>query len=305
MALTDAVWLQNLTYSAEQTRRFVTALLTRGATIGSAVGGLVGSTDFLVTYAGSGLNVSAAAGEGYVAGSSTTSQGAYYARGSTATSLTPASANPTNPRIDLIYVQVNDTAYTGSTNNATCSIATGTPSSGANLTNKTGAPSLPVSSYALAYVLIPANASTISNVDILNVSTQATLGFAAGSGGQGIQIVSGAIGLNGTESVNVIVGAGTAQTLAAPATDIGNDITLTSANNLVLTMPTPARGAYCYAIVRQPASGTTTNTVTWTSVKWNLGTAPTMSTGASVYDFYQFVSDGTVWMGFVGGQNLH
>jgi hypothetical protein len=111
--------------------------------------------------------------------------------------------------------------------------------------------------------------------------------------------------MDGVESVNVVSSsAGTAQTLAAVGTSVGNDITLQSANNLTVTMPTATRGAFCYCIIRQPASGTTTNTVTFTGVKWPGGTPPTISTGASVIDRFDFVSDGTSWFGATTGQKF-
>lgn len=180
MALADVSFLQNLTYSAEVTRRTVTSgLLKRGASIGSSVGGLVGSTDFSVTYGGTGLGVSAATGEAYVPGSQSTVQGAYYTRASSTTALTPSAASPSYPRIDLVYLQVQDATYSGTNNQAVCALATGTPTAGATLSNLSGAPSLPSNGLALAYVLIPANATTISNADILNVSAQAEMQLGA------------------------------------------------------------------------------------------------------------------------------
>lgn len=164
-------FLQNLNYNAEIFRRGAYGFqLQRGSTVGSAVGGVVGAGDFTTTYGGSGLGVTTSTGEAIVAGSSSTVQSGYYVRGSSATTNTPASANPSNPRVDLLYIQLNDATYTGSTNSATLSIATGTATSGASLANLTGAPSLPTSSLALAYVLVPAAATSISNSDIANVA---------------------------------------------------------------------------------------------------------------------------------------
>lgn len=187
MALADVVFAQNLTYSAEQTRRGTYGWqLVRNAagSIGSARGGIVGyssatpGTDFAVSYSGSGLTVTVQTGEAQIPGTSVTTQSSYYIRASSTTSLTPAAADPSNPRIDLIYLQVNDVAYGGGTNNATCSIATGTPTSGATLTNLSGAPSVPTSSLAIAYVQIPAGATTITNSNIQNQT--ATSGSAGG-----------------------------------------------------------------------------------------------------------------------------
>ena len=109
------------------------------------------------------------------------------------------------------------------------------------------------------------------------------------------------VSLAGTESINVVAVGGSTQTLAAVATSIGNDIRLSA--NCVVTMPTAVRGAFCYAIVRQAASAGP-YTITFTSVRWAAGVAPTMSTPANAIDRYDFVSDGTVWLGIVTGQNF-
>jgi hypothetical protein len=130
---------------------------------------------------------------------------------------------------------------------------------------------------------------------------QGTAGASSYSAGQGITISGSTIELAGTESVNVVATSGSSKTLAAPATDIGNDYTLSA--NCTFAMPTATRGGFCYAIVRQPASGGTyTYTATFTGVKWPGGTAPTMSTGVSAVDRYDFISDGTSWYGVISGQ---
>ena len=290
-------------------------MLTRGATIGSVSGGLVGATDFQTTWAGSGLNITVSAGEAIVPGSSSTTQSGYYCYNASTTPLTPAAASASFPRIDLVYLQVNDTTYGAGSNNATCSIATGTPTSGANLTNLSGAPTVPTSSYALAYVLIPQSASTISNTDIKNVGTQVTIasglsaGVSSATAGQAIGLsgTTGAvtISINGIEAVNTVATSGTAQTLGAVATTIGNNITLSASCNIA--MPTGTIGAFSYCFLQQPPSGTNTWTATFTGVKWAGGTAPTVSTGTSVIDLYGFVSGGTTgtaWYGYIVAQAM-
>lgn len=125
----------------------------------------------------------------------------------------------------------------------------------------------------------------------------AILGSGAGGAvavGQGLTKSGATLGLAGTESINLVAASGAAQTLAAVATDIGNDFTLSA--NCTFTMPTAARGAFCYALCRQAASGGP-YTATFTGVKWPGGTPPVMSTGASAADRYDFVSDGTNWYG--------
>lgn len=156
------------TYGAEQLRRTISSLVPRGSTIGSVVGGIIGSGDMAVT-AGSGLQVLVAPGEAWVPGSSSATQGGYYSRVASSTALTVSAADASKPRVDLVVAQVQDAAYAGATNSFQVAILTGTATSGATLSNLTGAPSLTASSLALAYVLVPASASSISTIS--NVQT--------------------------------------------------------------------------------------------------------------------------------------
>jgi hypothetical protein len=132
--------------------------------------------------------------------------------------------------------------------------------------------------------------------------TGQNLGGSNGAIGQGLALANGQLGFSGTEPVNVVAAAGGSQTLPAVATQMTSDLTLSA--NVTVTMPTAVNGAFCNVRVRQAHSGGP-YTVTFTSVKWPGGNAPTQSTGADNVDHYSFVSDGTVWYGFVNGQNLH
>lgn len=74
------------------------------------------------------------------------------------------------------------------------------------------------------------------------------------------------------------------------------NLTLTSATALTVTMPTATAGKSFILMVRQPASGTAT-TATFTSVKWPNGTAPTITATVGRADILAFFSDGTNWYG--------
>ena len=111
----------------------------------------------------------------------------------------------------------------------------------------------------------------------------------------GVPILVGASGNPGPVNVATVT---TTATLALG----GNTLTLTSGDNLTLTMPPAVAGATCWVKIIQPASGTTTNTVTQATSKWPGGTKPTMSTGASATDRYDYFSDGTSWFGVITGQ---
>lgn len=117
-------------------------------------------------------------------------------------------------------------------------------------------------------------------------------------GGSQISFASGVIALTGQTSENIVAASGASQTLPAPSVHIGSDITLSA--SCTIGMPTPTRGAYCYARVRQAAGGG--YTVTFTGVKWPGGTAPTMSSADNAIDLYEFQADGTYWYGVTAGQ---
>ena len=76
------------------------------------------------------------------------------------------------------------------------------------------------------------------------------------------------------------------------------NITLTGI--CTVTMPTAAAGKSFLMYVRTGAGG---YTITWSTVKWSGGTAPTLTSTASRMDIFSFFSDGTNWYGVVAGQN--
>lgn len=76
-------------------------------------------------------------------------------------------------------------------------------------------------------------------------------------------------------------------------------ITLTG--NATITMPTAVSGKSFIMFLKQDATGS--RTVTWSTVKWSGGTAPTITSTASKQDIYSFFSDGTNWYGVNVGQN--
>lgn len=76
-------------------------------------------------------------------------------------------------------------------------------------------------------------------------------------------------------------------------------ITLTG--NATITMPTATSGKSFIMYLKQDATGS--RTVTWSTVKWAGGTAPTITSTASRQDILSFFSDSTNWYGCVVGQN--
>jgi hypothetical protein len=76
-------------------------------------------------------------------------------------------------------------------------------------------------------------------------------------------------------------------------------ITLTG--NATITMPTAVSGKSFIMFLRQDVTGS--RTVTWSTVNWSGGTAPTITSTASKQDIYSFFSDGSSWYGVTVGQN--
>ena len=66
-------------------------------------------------------------------------------------------------------------------------------------------------------------------------------------------------------------------------------------------MPTAVAGKSFIIMLKQDATGS--RTVTWSTVVWGGGTAPTITATASKQDIYSFFSDGTNWYGATIGQN--
>lgn len=117
-----------------------------------------------------GMSVQISEGHAIIAGTQTSTQGFYVAYNDAATSLSIATANPTNPRIDRICVVVQDSYYSGASNQVIFQAVTGTPAS------SPVAPAAPANSVTLAYVTVGAGATSILNGNIADQRTQAQLG---------------------------------------------------------------------------------------------------------------------------------
>lgn len=107
----------------------------------------------LLVQASSGMTITVNAGFAYVQGSASANAGIYTACLDAAATLTVATSDPTNPRIDNVIAQVTDVGSSSSTTVIT--LQTGTPAP------SPVAPALPANSLLLATVAVAANTSTI------------------------------------------------------------------------------------------------------------------------------------------------
>lgn len=104
----------------------------------------------------------------------------------------------------------------------------------------------------------------------------------------------------GVKETVIAANTGTAYTVANTAASI-LDLTLTG--NCTFTFPAASSGGQFTLMLKQDATGS--RTVTWPStVRWAGGTAPTPTSTANRTDVVTFLSDGTYWLGFVGGLNF-
>lgn len=155
------VSLQAGNYGAIDDRRFWGSVASEGVLSG-------GSYNVTTTGSGLGLSVAASTGDGaIVQGDSVTGQGKYFVPPSSgALSVICATADATNPRNDLVVLEVKDDAHDASgLNLARVRIVTGTPNGSAAVGDgpgTNGAAALPSSCLLLATVCVAAGASTIA-----------------------------------------------------------------------------------------------------------------------------------------------
>jgi len=162
MALrTPPSWLQNGSHTAENDR-----LTTTGSLWGAS--GVVRSADLAVT-ASSGMNLSVAAGWAAILGTYQTNMGTYMAYNDGAATATITTADPSNPRIDVVCITVNDAAYSGSLNSVAINVVKGTAAGSPTV------PSTPTNSIALAQVAVAAGATSITSGNITDVRVRAQI----------------------------------------------------------------------------------------------------------------------------------
>lgn len=95
-----------------------------------------------------------------------TTQGVYYCYNDNASgkvSLAIASSNPSNPRIDVVGMQVEDAVYSGSNNDWKLAVITGTAASSPVV------PTFPANFLPLSLVWVPAAATNIVSADIVDL----------------------------------------------------------------------------------------------------------------------------------------
>jgi hypothetical protein len=172
---------QALSHGAQLFRQAINSLLPLTAS-GFAYGGTINPNDYLVTPQGSpNMTVNVAGGvpggQAWVQGTTNVGvQGLYYCFND-ATVIQPiAASDPSNGRIDISCLQVQDAFYAGAVNSASLVIVTGTPS------GSPVPPTQPASSIQLAEIAVAALATSITGGDITNSPQSLAAGVPYGNG---------------------------------------------------------------------------------------------------------------------------
>lgn len=135
------------------------------------VSGATPQTALQVTAPGGSWTLNIAKGCAHVQGTDDIAQGLYGIVQNAATTLALGTHAPaTNPRVDAIVLTYNDSYYTANTpaNAFAFQQIVGTPTSGANLTNLSGAPAIPSSSLLLAYILVLTTDTGVQSGNVLD-----------------------------------------------------------------------------------------------------------------------------------------
>lgn len=142
--------------------------------------GIVVSTDFAVSQRGAGANMSVdvAAGACWVKGDYDSNlQPTYRYREAALQNVAVSTADPTNPRKDLVVAEVLDSTFSGASDLGRVRVITGTPAPSPS------EPALPNSCLKLAMIDVAAGATSITNANITDKRRRATVGGGKASGG--------------------------------------------------------------------------------------------------------------------------
>jgi len=225
---TPPSWLQAGSYPAQYDRLTAQALW--------ATTGIIGSSSLAVTQnTPPGMSVRVASGWAAIIGTTTSNMGVYTIFNDAQDTLTITTADPTNPRIDLVCATVRDAFYSGANNDVIFQVIAGTPA------GSPVAPALPANSISLATVAVGAAVTQINTANITDTRVSTTTNLAIGD----ITSVTAGAGLTGggtsgavTLATNVATNPQTGTTYTLALADNGKLVTLANASPIAVTIPT-------------------------------------------------------------------
>jgi hypothetical protein len=219
---TPPSWLQNGSHPAENDRLTTQALW--------ATTGIINSSSLAVTQnSPAGMSVRVASGWASIVGTEQANMGTYMVYNDATVTLTVTTADPTNPRIDLVCATVRDAYYSGAYDDVIIQVVAGTPA------GSPVAPSLPANSISLATVAVAAATTSITNANITDTRVSATTNLPVGD----ITGVTAGNGLSGGgTSGTVTVAIDTAITADLSTVQTLTNKTISAANNTLTGVAT-------------------------------------------------------------------
>ena len=223
---TPPSWLQAGSYPAQYDRLTTQALW--------ATTGIIGSSSLAVTAnSPAGMSVRVASGWAAIVGTTTSNMGVYTIFNDATDVLTITTADPTNPRIDLVCATVRDAYYSGANNDVIFQVIAGTPA------GSPVAPSLPANSISLATVAVGAAVTQINSGNITDTRVDVTTNLSGD-----ISSVTAGAGLTGggssgavTLAANVATNAQTGTSYTLALSDNGKLVTLANSSPVAVTIP--------------------------------------------------------------------
>lgn len=202
---TPPSWLQNGSHPAENDRLTTQALY--------ATTGIIGASSLAVTpNSPAGMSVIVATGWAAIVGTTQSNMGTYVAYNDAPNTLTVTTANPTNPRIDIVVVTVQDAYYTGAFNDVIFQVIAGTPAGSPT------APATPANSIKLANIAVGAGVTSITASNITDQRVDVTTNLPA-------------------PQLNFAVNTQTGTTYTTVLSDNGKLVTQSNASSIITTIP--------------------------------------------------------------------
>ena len=160
-------FMQNRTdHTAQEDRLFLAGLVKPSGGIGTLSS--IAGVNLVRAQASPNMSVIVHRERFFIPGTEDTNQGVYHGFNDADLTVTIAAASPTLPRIDIICASIQDSFYSGGSNQFNLGAITGTPAS------SPVPPTAPANSITIANIAVAANATSVTNANITNNATVAT-----------------------------------------------------------------------------------------------------------------------------------